>query len=629
MNLVSLIADQFSNKSFDKFREAITALKENNRQLLENGVQQAKDLGAEIKRLTDELSALQSSSQTEIEAVQALLKTKESSLKDAEEESELLLLQLHQVQEELESVFLKEQETQGQLDKTLKRVKEREQQVEALALEKSTLQAGLDQEAKEAAEGKQQIQTLTQAIEKLKAENVGLAEQVEQYKTGVQQQFKEAQDENELLLLQLHQVQEELEHYFLEFQRLQRENETFVSRWQRLEDRLPNYLDFESIIPTAVDAISDNPRIEWSVKDVLVGGVLHADFQFATFMEDGLSGIELLNSQDQAQSGAVRLVPRALLKPQAVKIIAEFRNMSALHWRQIQVAISCVENFFQDPSRHAASQKLPENFDMVFWRQISAPLIGDVRALPTVFRFNKTKLKRELIHPDYEHLWLEIYDATYGDKHWPKLELRLGAANIQPGAFSRYPKIELPRIDGKTSPFASWFEESFDDFGGKLELRFDLNKQLFDLGVWIKLTNEDQTLLLSIIGVLPLLLKALEQDKIAIGRPWDSWSGLVSGLINVMRKRLDEASEVLKQQDLKKDADQAVLAAPLESVQAEPTTTKIVPASKTETVENAKLDKGADTKVDKLAGDRPQNVAPSAGKSARYVPARAKKSRGR
>ena len=63
MNLVSLIADQFSNKSFDKFREAITALKENNRQLLENGVQQAKDLGAEIKRLTDELSALQQGGQ--------------------------------------------------------------------------------------------------------------------------------------------------------------------------------------------------------------------------------------------------------------------------------------------------------------------------------------------------------------------------------------------------------------------------------------------------------------------------------------------------------------------------------------------------------------------------------------
>ena len=219
------------------------------------------------------------------------------------------------------------------------------------------------------------------------------------------------------------------------------------------------------------------------------------------------------------------------------------------------MAIRCVESFFQDPAQHASGHKLPANFDLVFWRQLSAPLIADVRALPAVFRFSRAKLKRELVHTDYEHLWLEIYDASFGETHWPKLELRLGAANIQPGGFSRYPKIEIPRIDGKISPFPSWFEESFDDFGGKLEIRFDLNKQLFDLGVWLRVSNEDRQLLLSLIGSLPLVLKALEQDKVAIGRPWDSWMGLVSGLSNVIRKRLDEAGEVLKQEDAKKQAD--------------------------------------------------------------------------
>ena len=603
--LSNFVRGHLSNDHFDQLREAFELLKENNRSLLENGVQQAKDLGADIERLkADHESAL------------ALLNTKESLLNEAEEESKLLLLQLHQVQEELESVFLKEQETQGRLDEQLEQVKSAEQAIKALELEKTALTASFDE----------QLQAATLELETRNKENADLAQQVEQYKTGVQVQFKEVQDENELLLLQLHQVQEELEHYFIESQRLQRENEGHLSRWQRLEDRQPNYLDFESIAPTSVDAVSENPRIEWSVKDILVGGIMYPDFKFATFIEDGLSGIELLRNDADNKAARVRIVPRALLRPQAIKAIAEFRNMSALDWRQILVAIGCVEMFFKDPVRHAAAQKLPDGFDLVFWRQMSTPLLGDVRALPAVFRFNQTKLKRELINSDYEHLWLEIHDATFGERHWPKIELRLGAANIQSGAFSRYPKIEIPRIDGKTPPFASWFEESFDDFGGKLEIRFDLNKQIFDLGVWIKLSNEDQKILLSLIGALPLVLKALERDKTAIARPWDSWMGLVSGLIGTLRKRLDEATEFLKL-----DTDKKKVTAKSEPVQLEvkkgaqaaPVLDAIAQ------VESANLvaqDPSSPAEVAAMA-HQPEVVAAS--KSSRYVPARNKKSRGR
>ena len=615
LKLSSLIKSYFSNYHFNQLREAFEHLKEDNRNLLENGVQQAKDFGADIERLNAEL-----------ESAQALVKTIDNSLKEAEEESELLLLQLHQVQEELESVFLKEQEIQGLHDEQLTLAKKLEQEIESLKQEKTTFTASRDEQLKLIQEREQQILTANLELENLSKQNADLAQQVEQYKTGVQVQFKEAQDENELLLLQLHQVQEELEHYFIESQRLQRENESYLGRWQRLEDRQPNYLDFESIAPSSVDAVSENPRIEWSVKDILVGGILYPEFKFATFMEDGLSGVELLMNDADKKSALVRIVPRALLRPQAVKAISEFRNMSALDWRQILVAIGCVEMFFKDPIRHAAAQKLPEGFDLVFWRQMSAPLLADVRSLPAVFRFNQTKLKRELIHPDYEHLWLEIYDATFGERHWPKLEIRLGAANIQPGAFSRYPKIEMPRIDGKTAPFASWFEESFDDFGGKLELRFDLNKQLFDLGVWIKLSNEDQRILLSMIGVLPLVLKALEQDKTAIARPWDSWTGLVSGLINVMRKRLDEVGEVLKQEAEKKQVAKQKESAQLEVKEEAPANPALDVKPQEESVTSADDDLSQAVEVADMV-QQPDVLVAS--KSSRYVPARAKKSRDR
>jgi len=87
---------------------------------------------------------------------EAQLKTAQQDAKDAREEAELTLLQLHQVQEELEQIFLADQSKEKQLNSTN-----------------------------------------------------------DQLKTA-QQDAKDAREEAELTLLQLHQVQEELEHYFLQ-----------------------------------------------------------------------------------------------------------------------------------------------------------------------------------------------------------------------------------------------------------------------------------------------------------------------------------------------------------------------------------------------------------------------------
>ena len=524
--------------------------------------------------------------------IEELSRKLDSEIKTTNEENQLLLVQLHQVQEELETVFLKEQETQRVLQEKIAQQealnKEHNAKLEAIDKEKASLIAERDKQLSLANERQSKIEELSRKLDsEIKATNQEkqlnsqLAAQakeqaskikaLEQEKLDliaakdeqsrlvnqlqlkldavnrqIETQVKDAQEENELLLLQLHQVQEELEHYFLEHQKLQRENETYISRWQRLEDRLPNYLDYLSIVPVSVDTVSDIPSVEWRATDITIGGVLVPEFNFVTFLDDGNPGIELLGSTDeQGQLSPVRLTPRNLVKPDATEEILQFRTMSTLHWRQINIASHVIQHFFKDPQKALAGQKMPEFFDLVFWRQVSMPLIADIGALPPIFRFNQVKLKRELINPDYEHLWLVFHDAVYGSYHWPKLELRLGAANIQPGGFSRYPKLEIPRVDGKIAPFASWFEEAFDDFGGKLELRFDLNRQIFDVNVWTQLTPVDQAMMVSLIGSLNIALKQMQKDKVAISRAWDSWLGLASGIAEVLRRTL-AASNVAK-----------------------------------------------------------------------------------
>jgi hypothetical protein len=347
--------------------------------------------------------------------------------------------------------------------------------------------------------------------------------EVAELKSKLSAQQRELKQENDLMLLQLHQVQEELEHYFLENQKYQKTLASQSKRWQRLEMRLHNYLDYDAIRPLSVDSFSETPAVEWQITECTVDGQTLPELNFATYLADGKVGIEI---------GTNRLTPRALV-PQ------EFRAYSSSEWRRFQIAATAIEYFFANNG--SAAQQLPEEFDMPFWRQTLLPLVADVRALPSVFRFTRVQLKRELINPDYEHLWLVFSEASYGLQTWPKFEVRIGAANLQPGAFSKFPKLEFPRIDGKVQPFASWFEESWDDFGGKLELRFDLNKQIADLGVWSKLSKPDQSFLLAFIATLPIAVEQLQGNKVAISRIWADWAGLVNGVIATLRKLMAPA----------------------------------------------------------------------------------------
>ena len=146
-------------------------------------------------------------------------------------------------------------------------------------------------------------------------------------------QLKEVQEENELLLLQLHQVQEELEHHFLEHQKLLRENEIYQGRWRRLEEREPQYLDYESIVPIHVDTVSDKPRLDWRATNITMVGNVAETFLFTTFLEDGMPGVEITLAEGDTTTKPVRLIPRALVKPNASEALAQYRNMSMRDWQ--------------------------------------------------------------------------------------------------------------------------------------------------------------------------------------------------------------------------------------------------------------------------------------------------------
>ena len=158
---------------------------------LDQLVQEKSKLIAELADLTRASADLCTSCPDKTEAVVV------------KQESELLLLQLHQVQEELESYFLKNQELTPLAE-----------QVDKLKADLANSQMQLDEKAKE-------IVNLQSKNELLNNEKAALSS-TKHTESKTSAEVTELKQENELLLLQLHQVQEELEHYFLRNQELEK-----------------------------------------------------------------------------------------------------------------------------------------------------------------------------------------------------------------------------------------------------------------------------------------------------------------------------------------------------------------------------------------------------------------------
>ena len=200
------------------------------------------------------IKALLATEQSRKNELQVLLQQSSQKHQESTEENELLLTQLHQVQEELERHYLDGQKlkesleaaqaqakqlptVQAELKKTqetlktaqgkanelpkiqekLKEIQTALQTAQAQAKQLPTVQAELKktQETLKITQGK--ADELPKVQEKLKEAQAALQAAKTQKAAAPSQELKE---ENELLLLQLHQVQEELERYYLENQKL-------------------------------------------------------------------------------------------------------------------------------------------------------------------------------------------------------------------------------------------------------------------------------------------------------------------------------------------------------------------------------------------------------------------------
>ena len=465
-----------------------------------------------------------------------LLKQIKEQEKEQEKTKEKSNLALKKLQEQLAAQELRLGELEGENKKLSKQSNANYESFLTIKDAREKLKAQLAQ-AQADLEGERALK-----LKAIKENNESFAG-FKKLKTLNQHAKKKIEDQNqeyELLLIQLSQYREEQNSHFFQIKKLNSINQTLSSKVKRLMSRLPGYIDIGGIEYVKHDVSSETPQIIWKVSDYANGAVVLPEFYIRTILEDGLAGIGVVNSLSEVMAEPV-LIPQLIGKsPQQLEV---FKGISGLDWQKINAAVALLEQMLL--SRGQSLQNSAD-FDYGFWQNSLTTLVGNVKRLPMMLRYQQVKLKRELQNPDYEHLWIELYDVEFGEFKSPKFEFRLSASIIEAAGFSKLPKLEFPLINGKSKPFESWFPESTDDFGQKFELRFSLENRVFDVGTFLRLSEVDQRLIQSLIFVLPSILNQLIRTKVSIHRKWDTWLGFTNEVLGVFQNQIRAVKPALQ-----------------------------------------------------------------------------------
>jgi hypothetical protein len=194
--------------------------------------QQALQTEAATKALAQEQLAASQNDNTR------LAEQHRQQLSETQQEGELLLAQLHQVQEELEKYFIQHGEEQKARQQEAQAKAEAIQQRDEEAHAKAQLQALLEAETHarqhDAASSAAAIQAAHATAQAAAQEQLdALAQENTRQAQQHRQQVQELTEEGDLLMAQLHQVQEELEHYFVQYQEQKKQLQSVTQFWRQ------------------------------------------------------------------------------------------------------------------------------------------------------------------------------------------------------------------------------------------------------------------------------------------------------------------------------------------------------------------------------------------------------------
>jgi hypothetical protein len=308
------------------------------------------------------------------------------------------------------------------------------------------------------------------------------------------------------------------------------EKRTVESRLLRLLQKYPMPVVYERLEPLGAPA-GDQLKIQWQLFALDTGKLFGPSILFSTILEDRALGFSV--SRQQATSNGLIRWP-SILDLAAEMVLSPVGDATTGPIRaETWLALATSDLEILDALSVTLDQELTVGrIEARLGPSLSDQLLVGLEAFKRLisetartFRYDRVRLKRATVNDDYEHLWLEFDNVSFNSVRLAQFECRIACSELMSKRFGSFPKLEFPSVDSPQT-LSSWYAESRDDFGDKLELRF-APPELFDIEVWGKLSHDDQGLIFSLLDRLPTILRELDLDSVGLHRPCPQWNSVV------------------------------------------------------------------------------------------------------
>jgi len=413
----------------------------------------------------------------------------------AEDENALLVLQISQLQEELESIYVQYEEH-------------------------NNTSAGL-------------INKLEAKLSNLEANGPALKKELEN-----------AMSEQELLQLQIKQLQEELEFYFTEYQKLKGESpdsKALAEFKSKVEERYPHLVLSEGVTLTGGANQKDLKRITARFTQVEHGDKHWNAFSIIVNDRKGVLDIEL-HAPDKkrvyplskfVKTGSNKVCDFSLLSPFTE---AGKKTLAELPAEDHLLLVGIVEEL-QTKLKQGDIERTDAtaNLDVAAWPQKLLTLTSAIKQLapkqaPKPLNFKKLSLKQNMVGATNEHLLICVEDLQANGISYPAFDIKVGAKQIKDSVFTEYGSLEFRELANNQAPLATWPPATEDKWGLKLVL--DLPSQLNEeqQKAIDSLQEQDKLFIKALLSKLADRLHTLDRKKLKVNQPLENWQKLLTGM---------------------------------------------------------------------------------------------------
>ena len=440
----------------------------------------------------------------------------QAALQDARQEGELLLQQLHLVQEELESLS----QTKAEQSKLLVSVEQAQ----------VALQAQLDAQAEERAELIKARDVALTEIAQERNEAVHQRNLIAQARLELVDELQATQQELERITQQLFHVQAELEQQHQREHAAQQLSQSLQARWSRLLEQQPELSDFDAV--QLVGPVVDGQPLQWRLNHTTVASRPFEQLDFQTVLENGVVGFVWQRNPSDGSSPLIRW-PVSARSDDSVTLIPA-RSATDTHKRaahMVQLASSDWELLVALPAvlmqaLERGRVPLPaEQRDV--WHTALARSAELMRGMQRLVRFDATELTAQQATPQREVLALRLAPLHFAAMRLPEFTFQLQLNKAVDGTVTSAHFILDAAAQG--TALHNWVA-NVPTATGQAVMALRLDAGGWDAALWQQLTDQDRAFMSALLDSLAVVLVNLQAAGARAERAWADWLKLATRL---------------------------------------------------------------------------------------------------